>query len=174
MIQNIAVVGIDRDIAYEVSKLIASELDMHFLDTIDLFEFDNKPRTLSDILELCGIRYFREKEKGTLKYVSDFNNSVINLESGMAECQGNFKIIKTNCLVVYLKQNTNELFEKLSKKDYKSKALRNFYCVSEKVIGKRDINLSKNADIVINIDGFSPLKTASEVIRQIKIFFGAN
>ena len=40
MVQNIAIIGLDRDVAYEVSKMVANQLEMHFLDTIDLFEFD--------------------------------------------------------------------------------------------------------------------------------------
>ena len=100
MVENIAIIGIDRQQAYETAKLLASELEMHFLDTIELFEFDNVPRTLSDMIKEYGLRYFRKKEKGTLKYASEFNQTVINCESGMAMKKKNFESLRQNCLSI--------------------------------------------------------------------------
>ena len=172
MVQNIAIISLDRGVSYEVAKLVANELEMHFIDTIDLFEFDNKPRTLSDMLKQFGIRYFRQKEKGTLKYVSGFSNSVINLESGMAGFKGNFDTVKENCLLIYLKHDKNNLLKKFKDKSYDTGTLKRFYCISESVLIKRDMKLTNNADIVIKVNNQSPLKIASEVIRNIKSFYG--
>lgn len=172
MVQNIAIIGMNRDVAYEVSKLVASQLDMHFMDTIDLFEFDNHPRTLSDMLKQFGLRYFREKEKGTIKYVAGFTNSVINIESGMSVFKNNFKMLKTTSLVIYLKQDIKELEYILAGKKYPDRYVKDFYCLTETNLLNRDDQLSKNADIVVKIYNESVFKIASEVIRQIKLFYG--
>ena len=174
MVQNIAIIGLDRDIAYEVSKMVASELEMHFLDTIDLFEFDNKPRTLSDMLSEFGIRYFRQKEKGTIKYVTGFTNSVINIESGAAEFRGNFKELKTNCLVIYLRQDVREFLQAMNKKQFKDEILKEFYYASPSAIQRRDNNLLTDAHIVIDIYDQSSFKISSEVIRKIKSHYGVD
>ena len=57
MVQNIAIVGLNRSQAYEVGKLLAEELDMHFFDCLELFEFDNIPRTFPMMLEEFGEKY---------------------------------------------------------------------------------------------------------------------
>ncbi|MBQ7466560.1 MAG: hypothetical protein IJS74_00650 [Clostridia bacterium] len=174
MVQNIAIIGLDRDVAYEVSKMVANQLEMHFLDTIDLFEFDNKPRTLSEMLSQFGIRYFRQKEKGTIKYVTGFTNSVINIESGAAEFGGNLKELKTNCLVIYLRQDIRDFLQTMNKKEFKDEILKAFYYASPNAIQRRDNHLLTDADIVIDIYDQSVLKIASEVLRKIKSFYGVN
>ena len=172
MVQNIAIIGLDRDISREVASLVANELEMHFMDTIDLFEFDNKPRDLSEMLKVFGVRHFRKKEKGTIKYVSSFNQTVINFESGSASCKENLKTIKENCLIVYLKKRKPSLIRDLKKKNYASVYLKRFYLLTDNAIKRRNDNLVKYADIVINVDNQSVFKITSELIRQIKAFYG--
>ena len=101
MVQNIAIVGLNRTKVYEVAKLLAEQLDMHFFDSLELFEFDNIPRNLSQMLEEYGEEYYRKKEKGMIGYVSGFTNCVINLESGMAESVVNFNQIKETSILIY-------------------------------------------------------------------------
>ena len=91
MVSNIAIIGLNRKMSRKVSELLSEELQMHFLDTIELFEFDNIPRTLSDIIRENGLRYFREKEKSLTGYASGFENTVIHAESGCVNCLKNIK-----------------------------------------------------------------------------------
>ena len=63
MIQNIAIIGLNRDVSYEVAKQLATELDMFFFDALELFEFDNMPKTFSSLLSDFGEKYYRRKEK---------------------------------------------------------------------------------------------------------------
>ena len=59
MVNNIMILGINRKVSRQVSEMLAEQLQMHFLDIIELFEFDNIPRSLSDVLGLKGERYYR-------------------------------------------------------------------------------------------------------------------
>ncbi len=170
MVENIAIVGLCREQAYEVGKILADELEMHFFDCIELFEFDNIPRDLTTMLKEYGERYYRAKEKGMLKYVGGFNNTVINLEAGMCKKE-NFKTIKKTCLLVYLHVPASMVKKKLATATYKSKEEKKFFDVSEKKIQSRIAKYKANADIVVASAHGTALKIASDVVRQIKAFY---
>ena len=171
MVQNIAIVGLNRSQAYEVGKLLAEELDMHFFDCLELFEFDNIPRTFSEMLEGFGEKYYRKKEKGMVKYASGFNECVINFEGGIAENASNFDTIKDNCLLIYLHQSASYVKKKLDKVKYKSKHEEKFYNISIERISERIKELKAKADIVVPAMQGSPLKITSEILRKIKAYY---
>ena len=174
MVENIAIVGLDREQSYETAKLLASELDMHFLDTIELFEFDNIPRTLSDMIKEYGLLYFRKKEKGALKYASEFSQTLIHCESGMAMRKANFDNLKTNCLVIYLHNSASVVERKIKSKKYKTIEEAKLFKISLDQIKNRIANLKKYSDIIVDAKNKSTLKLASEVLRKIKEFYGVN
>ena len=115
MVQNIAIIGLNRELAYEVSKQLAEELYMHFFDCLQLFEFDNIPRTFPELLEQFGEQYYRKKEKSLTEYASGFNECVINFESGVCENIKNLETIKSNCLLVYLHVTPSKIKKILEK-----------------------------------------------------------
>ena len=170
MVQNIAIVGLDRALSYEVGKLLAVELEMHFFDCIELFAFDNAPRTFSVMLAEFGEKHYRTKEKGMLRYVSGFNETVINLESGMASRE-NFKTIKSNSLLIYLHIPAGQVKKKLNKLKNLSKEERKFFNISPEKIEKRIAAYKKNADIIVPAVRGSALKISSDVLRQIKAYY---
>jgi len=171
MVQNIAIVGLNRKKAYEVAKTLASELDMFFFDALELFEFDNMPRTFSVMLKEFGEEYYRRKEKGIIGYASDFSNCVINLESGFCEKSENFDVIKSNCLVVYLAEASNTVKEELDKLSFETEDENKFFKVSEETLKQRAMSLETNADIIVNASEGSSLKVVSEIIRMIKNYY---
>ena len=170
MVQNIAIVGMNRAKAYEVAKLLAEELDMHFFDCLELFEFDNIPRSFPEMLKTYGEKYYRKKEKGMLKYVAGFNECVIHLESGMCEKEENFKTIKSNCLLVYIHKPTCKITKELSKIKYKTKEEKKFFGISDEKIHDRIKAYKHNADVIVPIQG-SALKIVSEILRKIKGYY---
>lgn len=168
MIENIAIVGLDRERSYEIAKTLATELEMMFLDTVELFEFDNAPRTLSVMLKEFGYKYFRKKEKGAIGYASEFSNTVIHLESGMAETSKNFESLNQSCLLIYIHRPTTQVKSILNAKEYSDKELDCFYNVSLTKLRNRAKTLKEKAQIVINDKGQSGLKMVSQIIREIK------
>ena len=171
MIQNIAIIGLNRDVSYEVAKQLATELDMFFFDGLELFEFDNIPRTLTDILKEYGVEYYRKKEKSIVGYSSEFENCVINLESGVSENEKNFVTLKETTLVVYLKDNVEEIKNAIAQKEYKTQEEKEFFDVDLLVLKNRDEKLRVNADLVVEVNGNSVLKTVSEIIRAMKNYY---
>lgn len=171
MVQNIALVGLNRKKAYEVAKMLASELDMFFFDALELFEFDNIPRTFPVMLSEFGEEYYRKKEKGIIGYASEFKNCVINLESGFSEKIENFEKIKTTSLLVYLAEATNIVKEELDKQSFETEEENKFFKVSEETLKQRALSLETNADIIVNASVGSSLKIVSETIRMIKNYY---
>lgn len=171
MIQNIAVVGLNREKSYEVAKMLANELDMFFFDALELFEFDNLPRTFPSMLKEFGEEYYRRKEKGIIGYASEFTNCVINLESGMAENVKNFEKIKETSVVVYLAEAINIVKENIDKQDFKTEEERAFYNVEYGTLKLRAQALTENANIIVNAAEVSSLKIVSEVIRMLKNYY---
>lgn len=170
MVENIAIVGLNRSQAYEVGKMLATQLEMQFLDCVELFEFDYAPRTLTDMLKEYGQRYYREKEKGTLKYAAGFTETVINLESGMAKKE-NFATIKKNCLLIYLHNPATQVVKNNARQTYRSPEEKRFFNVPYETIKRRIEQYKHNADITINASGCSALKITSEALRRIKAYY---
>ena len=171
MVQNIAIIGLDRNMAYDVSKTLAGELDMFFFDALELFEFDNIPKTFSSMLKEYGVEYYRGKEKSIIGYSSEFNNCVINLEGGMAENENNFKKLKETCLIVYLAVAPNIVKEKIEKVIYKTPEEEEFFNVDYETLKRRAEALEKNSDVIVNASEGSQLKIVSEIIRAMKNYY---
>lgn len=171
MVQNVAIVGLDREKAYEVAKTLASELDMFFFDALELFEFDNMPKTFSSLLSDFGEKYYRRKEKGIISYASEFTNCVINLEGGMAENKENFEKIKKSSLLIYLAEAPNMVKENVENREYKTNEEKSFFNVSFEVLKDRAEILTQNADIIVNAAEGSEFKISSEIIRMMKNYY---
>lgn len=174
MIKNIAIIGFKREQAYEVAKLLAEQFDMSLLDTVELFEFDNAPRTQSSMIEEFGMRVYRKKFRSTVKYSSFFENTVINVDPSVAYSNGIFEILKKNCLLIYLNNGTKRIYNYLNKQQYKTKQLKQLYKLSLADVEKRAKRMHDNADITIYATGASEFKISSEIIRHIKEFYGVN
>ena len=157
MISNIVILGLNRDVSKQVSQMLAEQLQMHFVDTIELFEFDNIPRTLSDILREQGEAYFRKKEKSLNGYVGEFENTVIHAESGTVLSLKKIKELKKNCLVIYIHYSATNIKKVLNNKQYESKELKKFFNISQKRIERRVELLKARSDIMINATGLSTL-----------------
>ena len=171
MVQNIAIVGLNRSQAYEVGKLLAEELDMHFFDCLELFEFDNIPRTFPMMLEEFGEKYYRQKEKGMLKYAAGFNECIINLECGVAESKSKLETVKSNCLLIYLHAPASKIKKKIEKVKYATKYEKKFFDVSLEKVNARIKALKEEADIVVPAIQGSALKLCSEILRKIKAYY---
>lgn len=172
MVQNIAIVSFKKDQAYEVSKLLAEQLEMSFLDTVELFEFDNAPRTQTDMIRDFGLKTYRKSIRSTVKYASFFENTVINVDISALSSQKVFDIIKNNCLLIYVGNGTKRVYGFLQKQKFASKELEKIYKMSLEKIQKTDEKIRKNADIVVTVPGAHDLKLVSEILRCIKEFYG--
>lgn len=171
MISNIVILGINRNVSKQVAEILSEQLQMHYLDTIELFEFDNIPRTFADILAQKGERYFRKKEKGLNNYVAGFDNTVIHAESGSVIKKKTIDELKTNCIIVYLHFPLSNVRNYLKNQKYKTPELKRFFCINEKRLKRRIDLLKQRCNIKINAQGKSPLRLTSEILRSFEEYF---
>lgn len=174
MVQNIAIVSFKSGQAYNVAKVLAGQLDMSFLDTVELFEFDNAPRTQSDMIREFGLRLYKKEIRSTVKYASFFENTVINVDISALYSNNILDIVKNNCLLIYLNNGTKRVYNFLKKQNYQTKELKKLYKLSLDQVEKRNRQIKDRADITLNVSAAHDhdLKIASEVIRHIKEFYG--
>lgn len=171
---NIAIFGLDYDFVLEVSKILASQLGLYFLDTIGLYEFDISPLTLEEILTDYGEAYFREKQCGTVKYVSSFNNTIMSFESGAVLNDKNIDAIDKYGLIVYIHQDKNTLLNEYVRSEYKNKVLDKFFHISPDEIDKRDAILQARSEIIVDATSYETLRCAGDIIKGIKKYYGVN
>lgn len=171
MINNIVIVGINRKVSRQVGEILTEQLGMHLLDTIELFEFDNIPRTFEDILKEQGVSYYRKKEQGIIGYASEFENTVIHIESGAVNKKANLHRLKEFALVVYLHIPAGKIKDYLNNQEYVSKELKKFFNISLDSVSARIEKLKKQCNIKINAYGKSPLRLSSEIIRAMNEYF---
>ena len=168
MTSNIAITGFNRELLKKVGKTLADMLEMFYVDTIELYEFDHLPHTMTDMLKAQGVREFRDKEIGTIGYVTDFSNAVITFESGAVKRKKNIERIKKTSELVYLYQDLVDVKSSLAKVKYPSYEIKKFFNVSEKTLAARSEILIKNADVIVDIDKKTPTMIANEILAKLQ------
>lgn len=169
---NIVMVGMDTEYVERVSKMLAEQFDMYYLDSTELYRFDIKPYTLSFVLKKMGMEYFREQQMGTMKYVSSFSNTVITVESGALMYQDNLDRLTKDALIVYIKMDEHTLNKRLQNRDYFSREEYNFFCLNKREIITRDEVLKNVAEVCVDASGLTEEKCLEVLTEEIKKFYG--
>lgn len=173
MVQNIAIISFNKKQAHEVAKMLSEQMEMSFLDTLELFEFDNAPRTQSSMIQEFGMKLYKKKICSAVKYASFFENTVINIEISAVTTNKVMDMIRNNCLVIYLANSTKRLFNESKKTNYATKELKKLYCLPLEKIEKRDALIRKKSDIIMQTSASAhELKIVADIIRSIKDFYG--
>lgn len=169
---NIVMVGMDIDYVERVSKMLAEQFDMYYLDSTELYRFDIQPYTLSFVLKKMGMEYFREQQTGTMKYVSSFSNTVITVESGALMYQKNLDMLTKDALVVYIRMDEHTLNKRLQKRDYFSREEYNFFCLNKREIITRDEVLTNIAEVSVDASELTEEQCLEVLTEEIKRFYG--
>jgi len=170
MVQNIALFSFDRLLSYEVGKLLSEQLDMSFLDTVELFNFDNAPRNQQTVIAEFGLKVYRKSFRSTVKGASFFENTVINVDYPVLSSKDILDIVKQNCLVIFLDTGNKRAYNKIKKTKH-SKELAKIYSLKEDVFEKYHSKIQAEADICIKCLKNGELKIVSDIIRHIKEFY---
>lgn len=168
MVQNIAITGFNREKLKSVGKALAEMLEMYYVDTIELYEFDHIPHTMTDMLKAQGRKEFRHKEIGTIGYVTDFSNAVITFETGAIKSAKNVKTLKSTCELVYLYEDVLDVKAKLDSDKYASGELKKFFNIPLNSIKLRSEKLIKISDVVVEIDRKTPKMIAGEILAKMQ------
>ena len=148
---NIVLVGLDYNYCLEVGKMLSSQLEMYFLDSQGLYEFDIRPKTMEDIINEMGMDYYRKAQSGTIKYICSFTSSILVVESGALMNEENVnKLDFTKIELDYILQNAN----------FNDIQLRIFNRLTDKFSSQKIIKIAIEENI--------SERTVSRIIKQIK------
>ena len=169
---NIAIIGLNPEYTNEVASLVAEQLDMYFLDTLKLFEYDYAPYSLSELISENNIRWVRQKLVRTIKYACTLDNTIITFESGILNNKQKMSIIDKGCLIIYLHQEERKINKYQENVKYQTNELKRFCKIKESNIKKYISTAKEYSDITINASKFSTFKCMGEVLRAIKKYYG--
>ena len=168
---NIVLVGLDYNYSLEVGKMLASQLEMYFLDSQGLYEFDIRPKTMEDIINEMGMDYFRKAQCGTIKYICSFTSSILVVESGALMNEDNVNKLDKYGLIVYIHQDQETLRQLYQSQDNLSDIKKSIYLLKADEIINRDEKLKIVSEIIVN-DENEPIRCTAEIIKGIKNYYG--
>lgn len=141
---NICLVGLSSQFVDKNALELSKKLDMFYANASEIIQFELFD--ISRMEEMCGKDYLERKETAVLKRICTYENTIINIEYQLLNTETNYKFIKENCLIIYLKLSLNR---------YKKEILEERMSDSAKSLNidlfkDRDFICSKKADIVVD------------------------
>ncbi len=141
---NICLVGLSNQFVDKNALELSKKLDMFYANASEIIQFELFD--ISRMEEMCGKDYLERKETAILKRICTYENTIINIEYQLLNTETNYKFIKENCLIIYLKLSLNR---------YKKEILEERMSDSAKSLNidlfkDRDFICSKKADIVVD------------------------
>jgi shikimate kinase len=154
-----------------IGPILANTLGWEFYDLDKIIE-EEVGKTIVEIFENEGERFFRDKETEVLKKVSDKENIIVSLGGGTSVYNNNIEILKKTGKIIYLKTSPEALFNRLKFK--KDRPLFNKENIIESKEGLRSKILQlleqrspfyEQADLIINTDDY-PLGQTIDLIAK--------
>jgi shikimate kinase len=157
-----------------IGPILANTIGYDFLD-IDKKIETTASRTINEIFANDGEGYFRELERKIVQQISNTHSCVVSLGGGTVTKSDNLSAIKTSGVLIYLKADAQEIFQRL-----KYKADRPLLKGSDSVslengdLLRRITSLMEEreafymqADIVVSTAGKKIGQTVDEIVRRI-------
>jgi len=157
---NIILIGFMGSGKTTAGRMVAEKLGMDFVDTDQLIE-KKCNKTISDIFEERGEKFFREKERYLIKKtLKNKINCVISTGGGMPCYKDNMEQLKSIGKTIYLKIDFDILKKRISARN---RPLFQDNKKAEQLFSKRKI-CYENADEVANSGG-NLENTISQIIK---------
>ena len=163
---NIFLVGPMGSGKSSLGKKLAKSLDKKFIDTDKEIE-KKESKTISEIFENSGERYFREKEKEILINIPNSLNIVIATGGGIVIDQENREKLKEN-KVIFLNASLERQLKRTSKSD-KRPLLKNVDRLKKlKELYDQRLQLYKEvSNFEINVDKYKSKDILLKIIEEL-------
>jgi shikimate kinase len=171
MKKNIAIVGLDRTMSRLVAQTVSEQLGMRFFDMRELFVFDHKPNTFKEILVKYGITYYRQKESQIIRYASDFENVLLNVDNDILYKKGTLESLAKNYLICYIHIPTGKIQKIAQSEEYSCYKEKSMYNLSREQIETRIANIRAQMDLEVNVSSSSYLKAGEKIIKAIQKYY---
>ncbi len=149
----------------EVGKMLADSFQMLFCDTDELCEYQSD--NIKRLLEEFGEAGYRKYEKKVVKQTSDYENTVIAVSGGTLANQGNFEIIKNNCLCIYLVDNPKNLYKNFDRK-FKKLLRANSQKAFLELFDSLKPCFDRAKDIEVSTEGLEDVEILEKIQRKLR------
>ena len=164
--KTIVLIGMMGSGKTTIGKLLGEKLTLRSID-IDVIIEQNEKRTVSEIFQNEGEKYFRNIERETIKKNFTNKDLIISLGGGAFEDQLTQELLLKNSTVIYLKTSPNVILERI-KNNTNRPLLRNQMTVEkiQSIILQRQKNYEL-ANITILTDNKNTDKIVEEILGVI-------
>lgn len=164
--KTIVLIGMMGSGKTTIGKLLGEKLTLRSID-IDVIIEQNERRTVSEIFQNEGEKYFRNIERETIKKNFTNKDLIISLGGGAFEDQLTQKLLLKNSTVIYLKTSPNVILERI-KNNTNRPLLKNQMTVEkiQSIILQRQKNYEL-ANITILTDNKNTDKIVEEILGVI-------
>jgi shikimate kinase len=165
--KNIALIGMPGSGKSASAEILARKLDMFFLDTDRLIEYESG-LNIDEIFKVYGGEQFRKIETGVFRRVSKFENTVFACGGGAVLNKENVDRLKNCAYIIYLKTRPETLLSRLKKEKTPRPVL---VALTEDGISglleKRKDLYEGAAEIVVDTDNLTPEKVCENIIDKL-------
>lgn len=164
--KTIVLIGMMGSGKTTIGKLLGEKLTLRSID-IDAIIEQNERRTVSEIFQNEGEKYFRNIERETIKKNFTNKDLIISLGGGAFEDQLTQELLLKNSTVIYLKTSPNVILERI-KNNTNRPLLKNQMTVEkiQSIILQRQKNYEL-ANITILTDNKNTDKIVEEILGVI-------
>lgn len=164
--KTIVLIGMMGSGKTTIGKLLGEKLTLRSID-IDVIIEQNEKRTVSEIFQNEGEKYFRNIERETIKKNFTNKDLIISLGGGAFEDQLTQELLVKNSTVIYLKTSPNVILERI-KNNTNRPLLKNQMTVEkiQSIILQRQKNYEL-ANITILTDNKNTDKIVEEILGVI-------
>lgn len=164
--KTIVLIGMMGSGKTTIGKLLGEKLTLRSID-IDVIIERNEKRTVSEIFQNEGEKYFRNIERETIKKNFTNKDLIISLGGGAFEDQLTQELLLKNSTVIYLKTSPNVILERI-KNNTNRPLLKNQMTVEkiQSIILQRQKNYEL-ANITILTDNKNTDKIVEEILGVI-------
>ena len=168
------VICYDYALARRIAGNLAEFLDMRYFDMIDMFNFNNAPYSLIDILKINGSKYVDKKMRSVLKTELDFSGVVFVVEPKvLAKNQDLFQELKTCNLVLFLKRDFKDDFVVREITHFKTDEEKEYFNLQLDELSESGLIFQNSlADIVVDIDNLNYEQIKEKVKQELENFAG--
>ncbi|MFZ1290969.1 MAG: shikimate kinase [Melioribacteraceae bacterium] len=174
MIERIYLTGFMTSGKSTLGRILANCIGWNFFD-LDIEICVDEKKTVTDIFETSGEKYFREIETLKLKSLSSHRKVVISLGGGTLISDENVKFIKENGHLIYLRVSPEVIYTRIKKKT--DRPLFKEYVLAEnskedflnkinKMLNERE-PYYQQADLIFDVDNSPIGKTVDRFVKII-------
>ena len=169
---NVVLIGYRATGKSTVGRILSAKLKIAFWDTDAMVE-KSMAMPIKEIVALHGWDFFRAKEKETIKYVTQKEDSVIATGGGVVLDQENVNLLKQAGMIVWINAPIQDIVERL-KKDAQNAAIRPQFTSAN--VAQETVDMMKErlplyeaaADYIVDTAGKNAKQVAEEIYQYLR------